>query len=133
MTFDWAILAPNERLSVPFRVDLIWFVLHLGFNCRGIKTSNLMFRRFAAVETHHDFVMKQGLKKLATPKGNGQLGENCPTSKASKNSLTLEWPCVVRTCVVRLTSQVCEGAGNTLGRMLALGVHFDQEPEGSEE
>jgi len=43
--------APGERLTVPFRGDLIWFVLHVVLNSRGMTTSNSKFRRFAAVET----------------------------------------------------------------------------------
>jgi len=60
--YHGAIFAPGKRLKVPFRGDLIWFVLHVVFNYRGMKTSNIKFRRFAAVETHNDFVMNQGSK-----------------------------------------------------------------------
>ena len=80
---DRAIFAPNKRLAG----DLIGFVLHVS--CE-MMPSNFKFRRLAAVETHHDSVMKQGLrfkfwtKKLATPEGNSQLGENCPNSKAQE-------------------------------------------------
>ena len=58
----WAFFAPDKRLTVPFRVDLIWFVLQVSSKTLGMPTSNLKLRRLAAVQTHHDFVMKQGLR-----------------------------------------------------------------------
>jgi len=61
-------------------VDLIWFVLHVSSKTLGMTTSNLQFRRFVALETHHDFEMKQSLRF----EGNSQLGGNCPSSKASE-------------------------------------------------
>jgi hypothetical protein len=60
--FYKAIFAPGKRLAVPFRVDFTWFVLPVVLSSRGMTTSNLTFRWFAAVETHHNFVAKHSLR-----------------------------------------------------------------------
>ena len=44
-----AICSPNEELDL--------CVLHVSFKHQGMTTSHSKFRRFAAVETHHAFVM----------------------------------------------------------------------------
>jgi len=47
---------------VPFRGDFILLVLNVSSKTLGMATSNFKFRWFASVQTHHDFVMKQGLR-----------------------------------------------------------------------
>ena len=56
LVFYRAIFVPDQRLTVPFRVDLIWFVLHASSRTPGMTSSNLKIRLFAAVQTNHDFV-----------------------------------------------------------------------------
>ena len=59
---------------MPFRGDLIWFVLHVGLLLvliAEVTTSNLKFRRFAAVQTLSNVL--EGFKIAHTTKASEKL------------------------------------------------------------
>ena len=52
---------PDKRPTVACLDNMICLVLHVSLNTRCMTTSDIKFQRFAAVETNHNFVTKQGL------------------------------------------------------------------------
>ena len=76
-----AFLDPDERLTVPFRVDLTWCVLHVSFNYRGLTTKIPTIRRRGNASRFRDEMWSENwMEKLATPQENSQLGKNRPNS-----------------------------------------------------